>query len=194
MLKQQFIMPTFPVARFAFFFFALLFAAAALAAPVDPVKAPAIVEEFTHLRLAYNKISDGKQWKSVRKDLPTKTKGQQHYVIGWLEGTDLKMMMHVDAATKTDKSVTFYYYYEGALTSVFERRKGAATQISEVGEATETYNFIREQLVYWMRTPVEGGGDGTVSPKDEGFAAQGKEVFKNALAFSQPIFKAINAD
>ncbi|MEP6670939.1 MAG: hypothetical protein ABJF10_17400 [Chthoniobacter sp.] len=159
-----------------------------------PEKAPASVEEFTDLRLAYNKISDGKQWKSVRKALPTKTKGQQHYVIGWLVGADLKMMMHVDAATKEDKTVTFYYYHEGALTSVFEHRRGAATQISDVGEATETYNFIREKLIYWKRTPLEGGGDGIVSPKDEGFAAQGKEVFKGSLALSQPIFKAVNAD
>ncbi len=165
------------------------------AAPAGlPTKAPATLAEFTDLRLAYNKITDGDAWKHVDEQLPTQTKGQRHYVRGWYVGTQLRMLMHVDAATKDDQATTFYYFYDGALTSVFERRKGAATQISEVADASETYNFIGEKLVSWKRTPIEGSGDGFVSPKDGGFADQGKQVVKEAIRLAQPIYRAIKAN
>lgn len=169
-------------------------AAAAPAPPAPITKAPATMSEFTDLRVAYNTISDGKAWKEVRKDLPKTSKSQRHYVLAWVEGQELKMMMHVDAATEADSSITFYYYYEGALTSVFQRRKGAATQMSDVGMATETYNFAAEKLVGWKRTPIEGGGDGLVPKSDPGFAEAGKEVFKKSLELSGPIFRLMKAD
>lgn len=161
---------------------------------VGIASAPTTQADFAAMRTEWNRISDGKEWKDVRLDMKKEKPTQRHYAMGWFEGRELKMIMHVLADSDQDQRFRFYYYYEGALASVFERRKGRYTEISEVASATETYNFVREKLVGWKRTSGDREGEVWVDPKDAGFADQGKMVFKDSLAVSGPLFKAIGAD
>lgn len=167
-------------------------AAPATASAASSDSAPATAEQFAALRKKMNAISDGDTWKAVHKDLPKDTKGQRHYVTGWVQGTGLKMMMHVKADNDKDKIVTAYYYHEGSLVSVFEIRKGDYTEISEVAEVSETYNFINEKLVSWSN--YSSLGTESFKPGDPGFAEKGEAVRDLAIEYSTMIFSAIKAD
>ena len=148
-------------------------------------------QDFAAFRKDWNARAKTGQWKKVSKDLPNRDKGRETYVNGWVEGTVLQRLMHVDSLGKGNESITLYYWRDGQLSSVFQLRTGAATQISEVAEATETYNFVNKKLVGWART---GDGDTTVDPSDSGFQDAGKQILKESIKLAQPIYQAIGAD
>lgn len=59
--------------------------------------------------------------KSIRKDIDTGEKGRTEYVVGWVEGTILQRLMHVDQSDAKNKVVTIYCWRrDGQLTSVFK--------------------------------------------------------------------------
>ena len=163
---------------------------AATAATAPKTGAPAL-KDFAAFRKDWNARSKTDQWKRISKDLPNPDKGRKTYVNGWVEGTVLQRLMHVDSLGEGNESITLYYWRDGRLTSVFQLRTGAATQISEVAQATETYNFVNEKLVSWSRT---GDSDTTVDPSDPAFQDAGKKVLKESIKFAQPIYQAIGAD
>jgi hypothetical protein len=148
-------------------------------------------EDFAALRSAWTEKSKSGDWKKVRKDLPDGAKGGDRYLIGWLEANVLQRLLYVDSESEKDGVVVIYYWKDGQLVSVFELRRGAATQISEVAEATEIYNFSEEKLVGWLRS---GDGESSVDPAEDGFQEKGREVLKESIRRAEPIYELIGAD
>lgn len=149
--------------------------------------APAL--DFAAFRKEWNDKS--KEWKSVRKNLPRPGEGRTAFVQGWVESNVLQRLMHVDSTDDKNRTITLYYWREGQLTSVFELRTGDHTEISEVGEATNTYNFVNEKLVSWSSTGVsDSHGDGS----DPGMQEIGEQVLKQSIKLAEPIYTAIGAD
>lgn len=148
-------------------------------------------KEFEAFRAEWNAKAKAGDWKLVRKNLPAREKGRKEFVGGWLEGTILQRLVHVDSIDDNNESITLYFWRDGLLTSVYQFRTGKMTQISDVSEATETYNFVGEKLVGWHRT-----GDSTtdVEPGEEGFQQKGKEILRDSIRFSEPVYQEIGAD
>jgi hypothetical protein len=159
------------------------------APPEVPPAAPA--PDFAAFRKEWNAKAEKGDWKVVRKDLPSPGKGRKAYIRGWVEAYVLQRLVHVETLNAENEIITLYYWKEGQLTSVFEFRKGEYAQISDVAEATETYNFVDEKLVSWFRT---GDTDVVADPKEEGFQEKGEEVLKQSIDLAQPIYQAIGAD
>jgi hypothetical protein len=157
------------------------------AAPPEAPPAP----DFAAFRKEWNAKAEKGDWKVVRKDLPSPGKGRKAYIRGWVEAYVLQRLVHVESLNAENEIITLYYWKEGQLTSVFEFRKGEYAQISDVAEATETYNFVNEKLVSWFRT---GDTDVVADPKEEGFQEKGEEVLKRSIELAQPIYQAIGAD
>lgn len=148
-------------------------------------------KEFSAFRKEWNAKAKAGEWKKVTKDLPAREKGRKAYVCGWVEANVLQRLMHVDSMGEGNESITLYYWRDGQLTSVFQLRTGSETRISDVAEATETYNFVDEKLVSWQRT---GDSDTAVDPSDPAFQDAGKQLLKDSIKFAEPIYKAIGAD
>jgi len=147
--------------------------------------------DFAAFRKEWNAKAEKGAWKVVRCDLPSPGKGRKAYVRGWVEANVLQRMVHVESRDDKNEIITLYYWRDGQLTSAFEFRKGSYTQISDVAEATETYNFVDEKLVAWLRT---GDSDATVEPDEPGFQDTGKRILQESIKRSEPIYQAIGAD
>ena len=156
-----------------------------------PAAGSPTAEEFAAFRQEWNDRAEKGAWKVVRQDLPSPGKGRKAYLQGWVEAYVLQRLVHVETRDNDNEIITLYFWREGQLTSVFEFRKGEYTQISEVAEATETYNFVDEKLVGWRRT---GDTDTVADPGEEGFADQGREVLRISVERAAPIYQAIGAD
>ncbi len=165
------------------------------AGDAEPAAAPKAetptTKDFSAFRKDWNAKAKAGEWKKVTKDLPAPGKGRKAYVCGWVEANVLQRLMHVSSMGEGNESITLYYWRDGQLTSVFQLRTGSETQISDVAEATETYNFVDEKLVSWQRT---GDSDTTVDPSDPAFQDAGKQVLKDSIKFAEPIYTAIGAD
>ncbi len=148
-------------------------------------------KEFEAFRSEWNAKAKRGDWKLVKRDLPVKEKGRKEFVGGWLEGNVLQRLVHVDTRGEGNESITLYFWRDGQLTSVFQLRKGTMTEISEVNEATETYNFVDGKLAGWHRT---GDADSDVDPGDPIFQDAGKQVLKESIKLAEPIYLAIGAD
>jgi len=148
-------------------------------------------KEFETFRSEWNAKAKAGDWKLVKRDLPVKEKGRKEFVGGWLEGNVLQRLVHVETLGEGNESITLYFWRDGQLTSVFQLRKGTMTEISEVNEATETYNFVDEKLVGWHRT---GDAASDVDPGEPGFQDTGKQVLKESIKLAEPIYQAIGAD
>ena len=149
-------------------------------------------EDFAAFRARWNaRAKEDQEWRSVRVDLPPGESGGKRFVVGWLEANVLQRLLYVDSRGVDDETVTVFYWTDGLLTSVFEVRSGAATGISDVGEATEIYNFRGENLVNWHRT---GDSSASVDPTDPGFGPQGAEIRKQSLELAAPVYEKIGAD
>lgn len=146
--------------------------------------------DFAKFRKEWNAQSDSGAWKTVLKVLPNRDKGHQTYVKGWVQGTGLRMLMHVDSHTDKDKSITFYYWREGLLTSAFQLRTGNHTQ-NATQKATETYDFVNQKLIHWTRT---GDTNATLGSGDPGVPTTGDKVLDDSIKFAAPIYTAIGAD
>ena len=162
----------------------------ALRAPVAATT-PSIAD-FATFRKAVNARIDAKEFKTAIKDLPNAEPGHRRYVKGWLEGTVLQRLMHVDSISDKNESVTFYFWRGGQLTSVYQVRNGPATFLKGVDECTETYNFVDEKLVSWKHTP--GTGDCLIDPTTPGFAEASNRVLEESIKYAQPIYRAVGAD
>ncbi len=182
----------------------------------EPTKAPPSLTDYADFRKEMNEKSDGKVWQEVRKDLVVKAGGGRHYVLGWVDGKKLQKLMHVDARSDADSTITFYYWQKGWLTSVFEVRKGAAARGTAVKEgqksfvtslskfrkgggptvgnakATDTYNLLNEKLVSWKRT--EDDEEKIEDADDVDFEVVGKRLLDEAAAAAAPILSAIGAE
>lgn len=155
-----------------------------IADPAPPAKAS---DPYRDLRDAINAEIESGVFKEVRlKSLGEGGRKISHR--GYLLGTILSKLVYVDSLDEENRSITLYYWREGQLVSVFEVRKGADTQISEVGETVEIYNFRNEKLVQWTR-------DGeNVPPGEAGFADAGASVLKQSIKRAEPIYFEIGAD
>lgn len=167
---------------------------APLASPA-PMPAPAgkvpSAKDFLAFRNEWSEKAKTSAWKSVRKDIDTGEKGRTEYLIGWVEGTILQRLMHVDRTDDKNKAVTIYCWREGQLTSVFKLLLGDYAEISDVAEATRTYNYVSEKLVSWSSTDVsDAQGDGS----DPEMQKIGAEVLMESRKRAAPIYKAIGAD
>ncbi len=148
-------------------------------------------KDFEAFRAEWNAKAKAGDWKMVRKNLPAREKGRKEFVGGWLEGTILQRLVHVDSIDDKNESITLYFWRDGQLTSVYQFRTGAMAQISDVNEATETYNFVDEKLVGWHRT---GDSATDVDPGEVGFQDQGKEILRDSIRLSEPVYQEIGAD
>jgi len=159
----------------------------------EPAPAPATAARFDFIafRKEWNEKAQKEGWKKVRKDLPAPQKGRKAYVQGWVEANVLQRLMHVESTNDKNKTITLYYWREGQLTSVFQARFGEDTQISEVGEATDTYNFVNEKLVGWFST---GERDAQADVKEPGVQEIGADVLQQSIKIAEPIYRAIGAD
>lgn len=156
-----------------------------------PAPASAAKSDFAAFRKDWNAKAQTDAWKKVRKDLPPPQKGRKAYVMGWVEANVLQRLMHVESSDDKNKTITLYYWREGQLTSVFQGRFGQDTEISDVGEATDTYNFVNEKLVGWFST---GERDSQADVKEPGAQEIGAGVLQRSIKLAEPIYKAIGAD
>jgi hypothetical protein len=160
--------------------------------PVAKAAGAPSLDDFLALRKDINAKTEKNIWKAVTKDLPNAEKGRRLYVKGWLEGTILQRLMHVDSRGDKDGAVTFYYWREGQLVSVFQVRNGSATRIKDVAECTETYNFVDGKMVAWRHTQDQQ--ENVFAPGTKAFADAAKRVLDESIKYSQPIYTAIGAD
>ncbi len=154
-------------------------------APVaDPVPA---ADSHRALRDAINANIESAEFKKVRLTRPGEN-GRKISYRGYLQGNVLSKLMYVDSQDEANRTVVLYYWRDGQLVSVFEVRQGTDTQISEVAETVEIYNFENEKLVGWIR-------DGkAVDAGDVGFADAGATVLQQSVQRAEPIYLEIGAD
>lgn len=162
--------------------------------PAPEVRGMSSFADFSEFRDAMDAKAKTDAWKTVMQRLPGYKDSHRMYVKAWVESNVVQRLMHVDSYGDDNESITLYYWKDGQLTSVFQLRTGPATQISDVDHATEIYNFANEKLVGWKRTPIEGGGDGSVPHDDPGFADTGKSVLADSIRLTAPVYKQIGAD
>lgn len=160
-------------------------------APARPAATTPSAKDFLAFRNEWSEKAKTNVWKSVRKDFKTEEKGRTEYVIGWVEGKSLQRLMHVDRTDDKNKAITLYFWRDGQLTSVFKLLVGDYVEISDVGEATRTYNYVNEKLVGWLSSDVsDTQGDGS----DPAMQKEGEGVLIESRKRAQVIYQAIGAD
>lgn len=147
---------------------------------------------FAEYRKQVNEKTETDAWQSVRVDLPATEKNRTVYLKGWVEAYVLQRLMHVDSLGDDNETVTFYYWREGQLTSIFQVRNGLATGMPGVPECTETYDFVNEKLVAWSRRI--GSADFVVNSSDPSFASAAEKLLPQSIELAQPIYNKIGAD
>jgi hypothetical protein len=151
------------------------------------VKSGRTGDDFRALRDEINaEIKDG-DFLEVAVQRPGE-EGRTLSFLGYLQGNVLSKLVYVDSLDDKNETLILYYWREGQLVSVFEVREGIDTQISEVSETMEIYNFENEKLVGWIRDGVEVDAD------DPGFADVGALVLQQSIQRAEPIYEKIGAD
>lgn len=157
-------------------------------APSKPV-ATMTPADFAKIRNAMNEKSKAGAWKLIQKDLPPSAKSKNVYVKGWVEGNVLQKLIHVDSLTDDDEALSVFFWQDGVLVSVFKYDKGSYCNDPKLKESTQTYNFQDGKLIHWLREP-----GGAQDPQQKGFQELGAVIQKQALKWSEPVYKAIGAD
>lgn len=144
-------------------------------------------EGYKELRSRINEEVKGEDIMVSKVQVPG-ADGRDLSYMGSLQAYVMKKLVYVDSEDDENETIILYYWQDGLLASVFELKEGKDTEVSEVAQTINVYNFENEQIVSWISEGVE------VDPKDPSFFDIGARILEESIERAGVIYAKVGAD
>lgn len=137
-------------------------------------KAAPSADRYADFRKTVDDKIESEKWRKVYVTLTASRSGGEAFLVGWFDSEGVRKVMHVDSADDNNQTLTFYYWSEGWLTSVYQLQTGSDVPIKGVDELVDIHSFQREKLVIW--TQNADGEEKVMDSNDPDFSENGQRV------------------